>query len=147
MDTRVDEGVLSLINHRHAKYIQCVCGYKIAVNVKHICEASIADMVKLQFIQCVEPCTVCIDWMESKRRWKLYVNQWYQDEDGYYCCSDCRQKCEEYLPKYCDCDWHISREGSPTCNECAKEITSDESAIDRCQHFSDSYADCLQSSP
>ena len=111
--------VLTLINHRDAKYWECVCGHKIDGCFSHTCTLDIKEKVKLVFDLCDrDTCQVCKAWLKRERNLEVFQNQWYDDRDGYTRCEWCDAMCTDDIPKTCGCEWYIDEEGVDHCNTC-----------------------------
>ena len=111
--------VLTLINHRHAKYCQCICGFKIDGGFSHACALGIKEKVKLVFDLCDrDTCQVCKEWLKRERNLEIFQKQWYEDRDGDTRCDWCDVQCTNDIPKTCGCKWYIDEDGVDHCNTC-----------------------------
>ena len=117
VDDGDETGVLRIVCHREAKYCECVCGYSINGEQQHTCY--LKDQVKTVISSpCDKSCQTCADSLESKRKLKLFTDQWVIDEDDYTRCAECMVKSVDSLPKECACGWYTDEEGKNRCKDC-----------------------------
>ena len=92
--------------HKDSKTVSCICGKEISG--EHTCH-------NIQVKKCKEEnCTIC----KNKKNEQLCKDQWYQDHDGYSCCSTCGDKSDDELPKECSCNAYVDKDGVEKCKSC-----------------------------
>ena len=109
--------------HKDSKTVSCVCGKEIYG--EHTCN----DIPKVK--ECNdEDCTICDD----KEDERLFEEQWYVDRDGYSRCFTCGLKCDEDLPKHCNCNAFIDTDGVEKCKSCKHPWGLKETEFDECDN-------------
>ena len=114
------EEVLTLTYHRTTNLIECICG--VQIGREHKCPTDIKAKNSLEVSLCdADNCETCIQWKKDQDKRKAFLDQWYEDEDGYMRCSECHIKCQDVMPKECECDWYVDENGISRCKECHGE--------------------------
>ena len=95
--------------HKDSKTVSCICGKEISG--EHTC-------YNIQVKECNdENCAIC----KYKKELQLFIDQWYEDRDGYSRCSTCGDKCDAELPKECSCNAYIDTDGVEKCKSCNRQ--------------------------
>ena len=115
----IDGTVLKLIFHCEVNRFACICGEEVGEYLHHKCTVSIKEKSSLEISRC-DPwkCQTCKEWVESQRKFKIYLDQWSEEDDEIYC-DACFTRCHNReLPKDCNCEWYTDKEGVDRCKKC-----------------------------
>ena len=103
--------------HNDSKTVTCICGKEISG--EHACYV-------IQVKECNgENCAIC----EKKKVEQLFIDQWYEDRDGYSCCSTCGVKSDGVLPKDCCCNAYVDIDGVEKCKSCNRLWSGEKSML------------------
>ena len=92
--------------HIPSKTISCIC--EKVISGEHTCH-------NIRVKECNgENCIIC----KNQKDLQLFIDQWYQDRDGYTRCSTCEDKCYGDLPKECSCNAYVAEDGVEKCKSC-----------------------------
>ena len=111
---------VNIIYHTCPKYVECACGEIIKGEyAHHICLINLEGKRNLKIFSCTPRCTICMAWMDEQSINQIFLNQWTEDYQNVYVCTECAVICRYgELPKDCECDWYTDKEGVERCKEC-----------------------------
>ena len=108
--------------HKDSKTVSCICGKEISG--EHTCN-------DIQVKECnTVNCAIC----KYKKDEQLFIDQWYEDRDGYSRCSTCRVKSDDELPKDCNCNAYIDTDGVEKCKSCNHPWSEKEMEFEQCDN-------------
>ena len=108
--------------HKDSKTVSCICGKEISG--EHTCN-------DIQVKECnTVNCTIC----KYKKDEQLFIDQWYEDRDGYSRCSTCGVKSDDELPKDCSCNAYIDTDGIEKCKSCNHPWNGKEMEFEQCDN-------------
>ena len=111
---------VNIIYHTCPKYVECACGEIIKGEyAHHICLINLEGKRNLKIFSCTPRCKICMAWMDEQSIKQIFLNQWTEDYENVYVCTECAVICRYgELPKDCECDWYTDKEGEERCKEC-----------------------------